>query len=560
MQHSKTSVNWLDSLTCKSKYTDLLVSIQDTLKICYAKYMEVFGKDSLPIDENILHEMLIHYPEALEKIKQSFSKKAIYRAYIMEYARYRDETYPIRWWRRDWYATGVKYAWKVFCQKIGQAYKCPTPNCRTKASFIPALCLNHDKQMILTISEKIEYKSINSALSELIEAGITTYLNLRILDLSKKSAVQPVKNSFKREKGWPIIILAIEKHAMFTDEWETICNRYGIIPYASSGQSTGTSDELLMRILQGECCIYCFKHNNDITDNDNCGHSFYDERSTTVYLFTVTDYDPTGFSIANTFANHFSNYTENLIHHRLGVTKEQIDSWKLEQYKFFILKTRDKKWSHKITFPANSEAYGLEMDNIPDWEGSYFFDVILPKIIDVLGIDGWTDFALAESKENLESEVSDLTEQYAKELASENDPDYLIMSNQIHEINAEIVKLVDSKNSLKRLQDQRFTLYLDAIRECGLEEINFEEEDYVEREKIDKITLKAMHSENLDFWEAVRRTQGHESVLDNDLIIEELETEVREYETEILDETPYQNVSTDDLNQAKIQPDDQDDQ
>lgn len=211
MQHSKTDINWFNSLTCKATSTELLESIKETLKICYSKYLEITGENSLPKDENILHEMLIHYPKTLEKIKESFPKKAIYRAYVLDYARYRDETYPIRWWRRDWYATGVKYAWKVFCQKIGQAYKCPTHKCRTKASYIPALCLKHDTKMILTINEEIEYKSINAALSELIEAGITTYLNLRILDLSKKSAVQLVKNSFKLEKGWPIIILAIEK-------------------------------------------------------------------------------------------------------------------------------------------------------------------------------------------------------------------------------------------------------------------------------------------------------------------------------------------------------------
>lgn len=516
------------------KVQNIPKKVEECLIQCYDLYFKLFKTPILPETHNVLHELLNQHLNKLKPIREEFGRKTIYQAYILEFNRIRNTNYLIRWWRRDWYGKEdtdpISYMWKNFVQHIGTFHKCSRHNCSFK-QIEPGKCPTHQLTLIRKWSDNTEYKTLNGALSNLCNKGVTSYFNLRILDISMKSPIRLVNECFNHEKGFPLIILFVEKGTLIKIEFLKHFKRFGIIPYPSSGQSTIQADELLVHILKGTLCQRCFKEKKDVTWLDDCWHKFY-EPDQDIYLFSVTDYDPIGFSIANTIYKHLKNNHPSIIHKRIGITKKQIESWNLSSDKYHVLPERYQKWEEAFIF--DNIAYGVELDQLPKFETEYF-RFILEFILEKIGMEGWNDYAKNESENQWEEELDELLTEIATELTKKHDPLYLLHETQIDEIR-EIINYLESKiTTLETHQEKLYDPYYEAIKEYLEQEAPEEEDDFDEREEIEEKVIYTMHEDQTYFSSAVEHHYDYNSFLHNNNLLDKIRTLIEENEDEIIE-------------------------
>lgn len=506
-----------------STYPLTEISIPPKIKQCliqaYSIYLAKYS--DIRNDINVLFDLsrFEEFADQWTSFCNNFPASDIYKAFILDFYRTRKphpEKYRIRWFRKEWYGpedfeAKPQIAWKLFAQRIG------------------SLKTNE-------LNEENEYKKLNKALSQLIDNNIITYNDIRILNIAHdKNAIRPTMKSFRHEKGWKRVILCIEKTAMFTDDLLDFCKKYGLIVIAGGGEPSRSANETLYRILEGKTCLKCLKNKTetkrsfDIKCVDGYwNHDFYDYDEL-IHIITITDFDPAGEYISNTFQNHFQTYT-NVEYARIGLTKEQIEGLNLPEHKFYKLKPSYQGWEEAFTI--HGESYGVEMDSI-SWH--FYFELIINKLTELLGPEGWNEYALEQSADTYEDEKEELIRKKAEEWIQEEafqSPLYQLFGYQINEINTIIDKLYEKQEMLSEKQTECINPLIELIENYFANSNLEDEEDFDEREEITEEILTEMLN-YVSFEKTVKNIFNKESVLDNDSLIEKIDTFLEENKEEI---------------------------
>ncbi|RLF39778.1 MAG: hypothetical protein DRN12_06495 [Thermoplasmata archaeon] len=210
-------------------------------------------------------------------------------------------------------------------------------------------------------------------MSELVKLGVLSYQDLRIIDTSRLKDNPSIKyhtpnvDTYGYEisiPAYPNIILGTEKDTI----WNIIhgmSNLFGCSCISGKGQnSLGAMEVLIRGILEVKPEI---------------------DR---IYILTLTDYDPAGYYIADTFYNQAKVIVKNLGYdidiyaERLGIFPGQLTEEEIEQNKYTPKPANRDKW-FTATGGINGEPYGLELDALPpDRIREIFVSSSLKKYID----------------------------------------------------------------------------------------------------------------------------------------------------------------------------------
>ena len=205
---------------------------------------------------------------------------------------------------------------------------------------------------------------------ELVRKGLVTYSALRIMDTSRQRNVPT--NSFctvsSRVYGYQVgtaqcanVILCTEKDTAF-GLVERIASLYGCSCLSGKGQNAFAATESLLIDMDAG-------------------------RYSDIYILTMTDYDPSGFYISDTFRKQVEamkpvlGITARVHTERLGITPCQLTETEIQQNMYSPKTTNLDKWM-KATGGINGQPKGLELDALPDQRLREIFVTSLKKYID----------------------------------------------------------------------------------------------------------------------------------------------------------------------------------
>ena len=259
---------------------------------------------------------------------------------------------------------------------------------------------------LLSISDSTEEgltkwdKELSGYLAELVRSGECSYADLRIIDNSRRRFIpatfvsSPGVDTFTYDvttPKYPHIIISTEKDTIYAII-ETIATYFGLSCVSGKGQNSLACMEDLLRKANIE---------KDII------------------ILTLTDYDPAGYIIADTFYNQIIDLKKNLgLGHinvsieRIGIFPGQLSPEEVEQNKYMPKPDNLDKW-FSFTKGINGEKMGLELDALPPERIRSIFINALKKYIDV---NDYADF-LKESYlkyfllKLIENKISDLSKQ-----------------------------------------------------------------------------------------------------------------------------------------------------
>ena len=243
-------------------------------------------------------------------------------------------------------------------------------------------------------------KELSGYLAELVRSGDCSYADLRIVDNSRRRFTpetflsSPGVDTFTYDvttPKYPHLIISTEKDTIY-EIIETIATFFGLSCVSGKGQNSLACMEDLLRKANIE---------KDIT------------------ILTLTDYDPAGYIIADTFYNQINDLKQNLgLGHinvnieRIGIFPEQLSPQEIEQNKYTPKPDNLDKWFN-ITGGINGEKMGLELDALPPERIRSIFINALKKYIDV---NEYADF-LKESHlkyvllKLIENKIADLSQE-----------------------------------------------------------------------------------------------------------------------------------------------------
>ena len=202
-------------------------------------------------------------------------------------------------------------------------------------------------------------QDLSDTLGEMVKAGILRYADLKIEDNSRQlqtpysgacnSAPGVYISGFaERGKIYPNIILAIEKDT----EYETVRNVAAVLGCSVISGSGHPALSAMEKLLRSSL--------KDIGDQD-------------IHIRALTDYDPTGYSIAQDFVDHASftmfnlNMPGTVRYDRIGIRPEHFAPGELDTAKYEIVTSKRKQlsaWMNE-TGGIDGEPFGLELDALP---------------------------------------------------------------------------------------------------------------------------------------------------------------------------------------------------
>ena len=219
---------------------------------------------------------------------------------------------------------------------------------------------------------------LSAGVTELLREGMLTYQDLMVVDASR-SKVNPFPVYFSVDRqtyGYQVtsapysnIILTTEKDTVYPII-QDMAQIFGCSCISGSGQNSLAAMEFLIRGME--------------QDRD-------------IIILSMSDYDPSGFSIAETFGNQARDILKAL-HldyidvktERVGIHPDQLTTEEIEQNKYTPKEgTRDpetgltplEKWFYE-TGGINGERYGLELDAFTPSRIRDIFSTCLKKYID----------------------------------------------------------------------------------------------------------------------------------------------------------------------------------
>jgi len=232
-----------------------------------------------------------------------------------------------------------------------------------------------DKMGLLTESDLTEksLKSWDADLSkylvELVTAGELTYKDLNIVDNSRQrenpavsfETVDPDIFGYKTNiDPYSNIILSTEKDTIY-NILRDIARLYGCSVISGKGQGAFSAMEDLLRGIEA--------------------------KGKDIYILTITDYDPAGYSIANTFKDQVDklkpilDITGDIHIERLGIYPRQLSDKEVENNKYTPKPDGLDKWFEQ-TGGINGEKKGLELDAFSPDKIRSIFVTGLKKYID----------------------------------------------------------------------------------------------------------------------------------------------------------------------------------
>jgi len=215
-----------------------------------------------------------------------------------------------------------------------------------------------DKLGLLTENDSTEAAltrwdgELSRYVAELVRAGEVTYQGLRIVDNSRQRMTPGISYNtpdldtyaYKTTAApYPNIIISTEKDTVYSII-EGIARFFGCSCISGKGQNSLAAMEDLLR---------------------NMG-----EDGRPVYILTLTDYDPAGYYIAQTFKNQVEDLQaaqgirRRVYIHRIGITPDQLDPDEVIQNWYTPKPAGLEKWM-KATNGINGHARGLELDALP---------------------------------------------------------------------------------------------------------------------------------------------------------------------------------------------------
>ena len=219
--------------------------------------------------------------------------------------------------------------------------------------------------------------------AELVRLGKVSYKELMILDTSRQRETPGESYSVMNLEtygyktgtaAYPNIIVATEKDTAY-GIIRDIASFFGCSCISGKGQnSLGAMEDLLRQM----------------TGNDQ-------NYAEPIYILTMTDYDPAGYYIAETFRQQVEDLRAGLniaspVHiERIGITPDQLSAEEVEANKYTPKPANMDKWM-KATGGINGEAKGLELDALtPDRIRKIFVGSLKPYI----DLSKYTAFARA---------------------------------------------------------------------------------------------------------------------------------------------------------------------
>jgi hypothetical protein len=242
-------------------------------------------------------------------------------------------------------------------------------------------------------------KELSGYLAELVRSGECSYVDLRIVDNSRRRFTpatfvsSPGVDTFTYDVTTPKY-----PHIIITTEKDTV---YGII------EKMATFFGLSCLSGKGQNSLACME---DLLRKANIEKD--------IIILTLTDYDPAGYIIADTFYNQINDLKQsiglghiNVSIERIGIFPGQLSPQEVEQNKYTPKPDNLDKW-FSITDGINGEKMGLELDALPPERIRSIFVNELKKYIDV---NDYADF-LKESHlkyvllKLIENKISDLSQ------------------------------------------------------------------------------------------------------------------------------------------------------
>jgi len=204
-------------------------------------------------------------------------------------------------------------------------------------------------------------QSLTKYLAEGVRKGTFTYKDLKILDNSRsKSTPREEKDGalfgsvfYKtrtNQELYPEIILAVEKNTVYKTV-KDLATFFGCSCISGSGQDAFSAMENLL----------------------DTGSKKFGNRD--IHILTLTDYDPAGYNISDTFKEHAKAVIRNLkiknkiTIKRIGIEPDQLEADEIERERYPLPVSKKKKkqideWFKK-TNGVNGELFGLELDALP---------------------------------------------------------------------------------------------------------------------------------------------------------------------------------------------------
>jgi len=191
-------------------------------------------------------------------------------------------------------------------------------------------------------------KLLSDHLAELVRGGNTSYGEMKILDASRvrRPALAVVRTLVDvRLVGahYPWVILFTEKDTIWS-EVRRLASLYGVSAISGSGQPSNACTWDVVQKIRGQKAY----------------------RGQDIVLLSLTDYDPSGYSIANSQMVQLQENAIgcNVIHTRLGLEPEQLTTRELETNAYTPAGKGFDKW-YRETGGVNGQPLGLELDALP---------------------------------------------------------------------------------------------------------------------------------------------------------------------------------------------------
>jgi hypothetical protein len=215
-----------------------------------------------------------------------------------------------------------------------------------------------DKLGLLTEKDQEEEKlsrwdaELSRYLAELVKMGVLSYKDLNIVDNSRQREApnESYNTTSISSYGYKVqiapysnIIICTEKDTAYSII-KDLSSFFGCSCISGKGQnSLGAMEDLLREIKKRA--------------GDN----------KPIYILTMTDYDPAGYYIADTFKNQIDDLSlilelkSSVQIKRIGITPNQLTPQEVEANKYSPKKANIEKWM-QLTNGINGEPKGLELD------------------------------------------------------------------------------------------------------------------------------------------------------------------------------------------------------
>lgn len=203
-------------------------------------------------------------------------------------------------------------------------------------------------------------KKLSDILAELVREGVTTYEELRVVDGSRQTQVavtitHTVAAVSLVGAHYPWIILFTEKDTMW-GEVQQIASLYGVSAISGAGEPSYASTENKIReIVRSK--------------------GYRAERPGRLIILSLTDYDPSGYNIAEAIVQQVFEVAQALpvrergwlrevYHERLGLVPDQLTA-ELREAKSYEPKTKGLDEWFARTGGVDGKPLGIELDALP---------------------------------------------------------------------------------------------------------------------------------------------------------------------------------------------------